>query len=250
VTARDCIRIATYNVHKCRGLDRRIDPARIASVIHDLDADVVALQEVVGSAHAVDDQVRYIAERAGSYEWCFGENRFHLGRPYGNAILSRRPIQFARNYDLTSGRRERRGCLRADVLLDNGSTLHLFNVHLGTSFFERRHQARRLVSREVLGAEDLSGPRIVVGDFNEWTRGLASHLMSKNFQSVDLRAFTTLKRTYPGLVPLLHLDHFYFDDHLILKGYHVERTRRALVASDHLPLVAEFRVRQSGVESK
>ena len=249
MSTRDCVRVATYTVHKCRGLDRRVSPARIAEVVRKLNADVVALQDIIGSKDSADDQVRYIAEHAGSYEWCFGENRFHLGRPYGNAILTRLPIQFARNYDLTWGKRERRGCLRADVVLDSGRVLHLFNVHLGTSFFERRHQARRLVSREVLAGEDLSGPRIVVGDFNEWTRGLASRLMSKNFQSVDLRAFTKLKRTYPGVLPFLHLDHFYFDDHLALKRYHVERTRRALLASDHLPLVAEFRVRQTERES-
>jgi endonuclease/exonuclease/phosphatase family metal-dependent hydrolase len=239
---RNCVRIATYNVHKCRGLDRRVDPARIAAVIRDLEADVVAVQEIISSTDSSEDQVRYLAEHAGRYEWCFGENRFHLGRPYGNAILSRLPVRFARNYDLTSGKRERRGCLRADVELKAGGILHIFNVHLGTSFFERRHQARRLVSREVVAAEDLTGPRVVVGDFNEWTRGLASRLMSKNFQSVDLRAFTRRRRTYPGVLPLLHLDHFYFDEHLLLKRYHVQRTRRSLVASDHLPLVAEFQV--------
>jgi len=245
VSARDSVRVATYNVHKCRGLDRRTNPARIAAVVGELNADVIALQEIISSPDPAEDQVRYIAEHAGSYEWCFGENRFHLGRPYGNAILSRFPIQFARNYDLTWARRERRGCLRADLLLGTRAVLHLFNVHLGTSFFERRQQARRLVSREVLGTEDVTGPRIVVGDFNEWTRGLASRLMSNHFQSVDLRAFTRLKLTYPGVLPLLHLDHFYFDDHLVLKRYHVHRTRRALVASDHLPLVAEFRVPES-----
>lgn len=245
MSTRESVRVATYNVHKCRGLDRRTDPARIAAVVRELNADIVAVQEIISSQYPAKDQVRFIAEQAGSYEWCFGENRFHLGQPYGNAILSRIPIQFARNYDLTWAKRERRGCLRADILLENGAVLHLFNVHLGTSFFERRQQARRLVSREVLGTEEVTGARIVVGDFNEWTRGLASRLMSKNFQSVDLRAFTKLKRTYPGILPLLHLDHFYFDGNLVLKRYHVHRSRRALVASDHLPLLAEFRVPES-----
>ena len=49
--------------------------------------------------------------------------------------------------------------------------LHLFNVHLGTDFFERRHQARRLIDEAVLRSRTLEGPRVVLGDFNEWTRG-------------------------------------------------------------------------------
>jgi endonuclease/exonuclease/phosphatase family metal-dependent hydrolase len=119
--------------------------------------------------------------------------------------------------------------------------VHVFNVHLGTSFFERPHQARVLLSEDVLQGRELSGPRIVVGDFNEWTRGVATKLMSGNFQSVDRRAFR-LRRTYPGLLPVLHLDHFYYDKGLELDSFQLMRTRLALVASDHLPLIGEFRI--------
>jgi endonuclease/exonuclease/phosphatase family metal-dependent hydrolase len=238
------LRVATYNIHKCRGLDRRIRVDRIVDVIEQLDADVVALQEVmsVAGGKAEDDQVRYIASRMAGYNWCFGENRIHGGGPYGNAILTRLPITYHSNYDLTWRKRERRGCLRADIRVRENCVLHAFNVHLGTGYIERRHQARRLVSPHVLHGEDLRGPRVVVGDFNEWTRGLASRLMSENFDSVDLRLFSRLRRTYPGVLPVLHLDHFYFDNRLKLEGFKVHRSRKALVASDHLPLVADFRV--------
>lgn len=85
--------------------------------------------------------------------------------------------------------------------------MHVFNVHLGTGFLERRQQARKLLSPDILHHEELRGPKIVAGDFNEWTRGLASRLMGSTFQSVDLKKLLRYRRTYPGVMPLLHLDH-------------------------------------------
>jgi endonuclease/exonuclease/phosphatase family metal-dependent hydrolase len=157
--------------------------------------------------------------------------------------LSRFPVQVCQNYDVTWRHRERRGCLRADIVLADGTVLHVFNVHLGTSFIERRHQARILLSKEVLERRERRGPRIVVGDFNEWTRGLTSSLMGDAFDTVDPRMFLRHGRTYPGIFPLLHLDHFYYDKELALKSFRIHRSRRALIASDHLPLVAEFQTK-------
>ncbi len=105
---------------------------------------------------------------------------------------------------------------------------------------ERRHQARLLVGSSVLGSKELPGPVVVVGDFNEWTRGLASRLMAERYGCVDLRQHMRRRRTYPGLVPFLHLDHFYFDRRLHLDKFSLVRTRQALIASDHLPMVGEF----------
>jgi endonuclease/exonuclease/phosphatase family metal-dependent hydrolase len=236
------IRIVTYNVHKCRGVDRRTDPLRIAEIVRELTPDIVALQEVIAieSAHPAHDQARVIADHLPEHESHFASNRFHLGAPYGNMTLSRFPVRFWRNYDLTWKHRERRGCLRTDIELPNGAMLHVFNLHLGTGFIERRRQGRMLLSTDFLGDAELIGPRIVVGDFNEWTRGLASRLMSNNFESVDLKAYARFGRTYPGILPMLHLDNFYFDRKLRLEGFSIHRTRKSIVASDHLPLIAEF----------
>lgn len=236
------IRIATYNVHKCRGMDGRVSPERIAAVIAELDADVVAIQEIldVHNGRPEFNQARQIHGTLKRYQRCFGENRTLHGGPYGNMTLSRFPVRLCRNYDVTWRRRERRGCLRTDVVLGEDVVLHIFNVHLGTSFIERRHQARKLLSEEVLNRLEHSGPRIVAGDFNEWTRGLASRLMRDAFEVADPRAFLRYARTYPGVLPVLHLDHFYYDAQLSLKSFRLHRSRKALVASDHLPLVAEF----------
>ena len=105
---------------------------------------------------------------------------------------------------------------------------------------ERRHQARLLLSPDLLQHTALTGPRVIVGDFNEWTRGLTSRMMTDNFESIDPRLFLRHARTYPGLIPFLHLDHFYFDKLLTLKDFKLHRSRKALIASDHLPLVADF----------
>jgi endonuclease/exonuclease/phosphatase family metal-dependent hydrolase len=85
------IRVATYNIHKCKGLDRRTSPERIAAVIADLDADVVALQEVldVQNGRPEFNQARQTNSKLMGYEWCFAENRRLHGGRYGNMTLSR-----------------------------------------------------------------------------------------------------------------------------------------------------------------
>jgi len=216
----------------------------IAEVIERLNADVVAVQEIRrgdGATNALADQVGYLATSLG-YHLAFGENKLLRGAPYGNATFSRFPIVFHENYDLTVRGQERRGCLRCDVRAPHGARLHVYNVHLSTRYFARPRQARHLLSREVVNHPGVRGSRIVVGDFNEWTRGVATRLMGEHFESVDVRLLGR-RRTYPGLFPLLHLDHFYFDAALRLKSFKLHRSRLALVASDHLPLVAEFEMR-------
>ncbi|HEV2863799.1 MAG TPA: endonuclease/exonuclease/phosphatase family protein [Pyrinomonadaceae bacterium] len=239
------IRIVTYNVHKCVGLDRRTRPARIAAVLRELDADVVGLQEVV---NVEDDQrrehhqARFIAEELG-YEFRIGENRKHAGGAYGNVVLTRLPVERCCNYDITWRWREPRGCLRVDVRMGQapGSpVMHFYNVHLGTAFMERRGQGRRLVSEHVLRDPRLDGPRVVVGDFNEWTHGLASRLLGEELKSADVRQHLRTRRTYPGPLPLFHLDHVYYDPLLTLERLSLHRSRMSLVASDHLPLIADF----------
>jgi len=84
---------------------------------------------------------------------------------------------------------ERRGCLRTDLVLGKDTVLHVFDVHLRTSYIERRHQARTLLSDEVLNRKECRAPRIVVGDFNEWARGLAWRLMRDAFEVVEPSAF-------------------------------------------------------------
>jgi endonuclease/exonuclease/phosphatase family metal-dependent hydrolase len=241
-------RIVTYNVHKCRGLDRRVRPARIVAVLRETEADFIALQEVLSieGSQRERDQARFIAEELGLH-FCVGENRRLDGGAYGNVILSRLPLQNVQNFDITWRGREPRGCLRADARVgpEDSVLLHIFNVHLGTAFFERRHQARQLVNSLILSNPSLGGARLVLGDFNEWTHGLASQLLGAHLESADIRHHLRRARTYPGPLPFLHLDHIYYDRALELQRLTLHRSRTALVASDHLPLVADFRLRLS-----
>jgi endonuclease/exonuclease/phosphatase family metal-dependent hydrolase len=243
------IRVVTYNVHKCVGLDRRERPERIAAVLRETDADIIALQEVVSvedDARRELHQARFIASELGC-DFRIGENRRHNGGAYGNVILTRLPVEDCRNHDITWRRREPRGCLRVDLRLGgpDASLLHVFNVHLGTAFVERRHQGRTLIGGGILRSSDLRGPRVVLGDFNEWTRGLATRLLAEELESADIRHHLRRRSTYPGPLPFLHLDHVYHDPALELVTLRLHRSRTALVASDHLPLVADFRIKMN-----
>jgi endonuclease/exonuclease/phosphatase family metal-dependent hydrolase len=82
-----------------------------------------------------------------------------------------------------------------------------------------------------------------MGDFNEWTRGLVTEMMNRIAQSVDVHLHLQRRRTYPGVLPLLNLDHIYYRGDIEVSSVEQPRTRLALVASDHLPLVAELLVR-------
>jgi endonuclease/exonuclease/phosphatase family metal-dependent hydrolase len=233
-------RLVSYNIHKARGLDRRTSVERIARVLEDLNADIVALQEVVNVEGPAGDQVRFLAERL-AYWPALGEARKHQGAPYGNVTLSRRRIRASQQFDLTVEGHEERCALRTDIPI-GPAVVHVFNLHLGTNFFERRRQAARLIEQDILTAVDISGPRIVAGDFNEWTRGLVSRQLAGKFD--DLHRHLKRKRVYPAGIPLLHLDHAYYDRHLEVERAFFHITPRSLVASDHLPLVVDFRIRK------
>lgn len=232
------LRVATYNVHRCRGMDRRTLPRRIAEVLRPLQADVIALQEVIGSGPKGHGQDEELGAALGM-GWIMAPARYRRGHLYGNVVMSRFPIVQHTQYDLTCRNRIRRCCQRADLQIGR-HVLHVYNVHLGTGLGERRYQAGRLA---VLADDHrVRGPKIVLGDFNEWGRGLASTLLTQTLKSLDVRSLLKRRRTYPGFFPLLHLDHIYYDGRVEVIGAELPRTRAALIASDHLPLVADVRI--------
>jgi endonuclease/exonuclease/phosphatase family metal-dependent hydrolase len=236
-------RIATYNVHKCQGFDRRIRPERIIEVIRGLDADVLCLQEVVDApaAGARFNQAGEIARALSDYAVCFGTNRPLYGGNYGNMTLTRLRLKGWKNHDLTHKGREERGVLQTDISIGRNGVMHVFNVHLGTGYRERRAQAERLLSTEVLG-QDQCGPRLVLGDFNEWTRGLTTKMLRRSFRTFRPLHGLRFPRTFPGMLPVLSLDYYYYEAPLELKATKLWRSRKALVASDHLPLIADFQM--------
>jgi endonuclease/exonuclease/phosphatase family metal-dependent hydrolase len=237
-------RITTYNIHKCRGIDRRVRPRRIAEVLKETASDIIALQEVVGmdERELKRNQVRFIAEELG-FDYRIGENRRVYGGAYGNAVLTRLPIVAQYNHDITRRKNEPRGCLEVILALESQQPsehlLRIFNVHLGTGFFERRYQATRLI--QALGDHsNQARPRVLLGDFNEWPRGLVSNLLGKHFNTAEPRRRFGRAWSYPGILPLAHVDHIYYDLPLQVEKVVVHRSRLSLIASDHLPIVADF----------
>jgi endonuclease/exonuclease/phosphatase family metal-dependent hydrolase len=233
------LRVATYNIHRCRGLDGRTIPSRIAEVIRAIDADIIALQEVVGASATTPGHAEELGALLGM-GWVMAPVRQLRGCQFGNVVLSRFPIRHHTQHDLSWKTCEPRGCQRVDLEVGPQHTLHLYNVHLGTAFLERRHQAARLSA--IVHDRRVGHPKVVLGDFNEWMRGLATQMLSERLQSIDLRAHLRRRRTYPGVFPVLHLDHIYYEGRVEVVKVELPRTRLSLMASDHLPLVAELRV--------
>jgi endonuclease/exonuclease/phosphatase family metal-dependent hydrolase len=233
------VRIATYNIHRCRGMDRRVAPARVAEVLRSINADVIALQEVIGAGPAGQGQAEEIGAALGM-GWVMAAVRSLRNHLFGNVILSRYPIVHHSQYELSWRTCEPRACQRADLDVGGGRILHAYNVHLGTAVLERRYQAPRLAS--FVHDRRVTGPKVILGDFNEWMRGLATKTLSALFESVDIGSHLKRRRTYPGLFPVVHLDHIYYEGHVEVRSVELPRTRQALMASDHLPLVATLRV--------
>ena len=221
-------------------MDRRTRPERIAAVLRDIKADVIALQEVIGAGPNGESHIEEIGAALGM-GWVLASVRHLRAHQFGNAVLSRFPIVNHVQHDLSWKNCEQRCVQRADVEIE-GRILHVYNVHLGTAILERRHQAARLAS--LVADRHVGGTKVLVGDFNEWTRGLTTQLLSERLKSVDLTEHLRRRwrRTYPGFFPILHLDHIYYAGNLEVDSISLPRTRLSLVASDHLPLVADLRI--------
>jgi endonuclease/exonuclease/phosphatase family metal-dependent hydrolase len=235
------VRVVTYNIHRSRGLDRRTRPERIAAVLAAIEPDVVALQEVVGPGLETSGHIEEIGAALGM-GWIMAPTRELRGHQFGNAVLSRFPVREHSQHDLSWKTCEPRCGQRVAVDVGGQGLLQIYNVHLGTALLERRYQAPRLAGW--VHDRRVSTPKLVLGDFNEWARrGVVAQALERRLQSLDLYGHLQRRRTYPGFFPLVHLDHIYYEGDIAVRQITLPRTRLALVASDHLPLVADIRVR-------
>jgi endonuclease/exonuclease/phosphatase family metal-dependent hydrolase len=231
------MRIVSWNVHGFRGAGGRRDLARAARVLADLAPDLAGLQEVEGEGPG-DDPALALGAALG-LSAAFGPTLTRAGRPYGNAVLSRFPVEATRRYDLSVPGREPRGCLRADVRAP-GTRVHVFAVHLGLGGRERERQAGRLLSADILRDAALSYPLVLLGDFNEWSRRSAvPRWLRRELADCAVEA-GRVRPTFPARFPLLRLDRAFVSGAFRVLGCEVVRTREARGASDHLPIVAEL----------
>jgi endonuclease/exonuclease/phosphatase family metal-dependent hydrolase len=219
-------------------MDGRTLPQRTIDVLADLGADIIALQEVVGAGPNDSGHAEEIGAALGM-GWVMASVRHLRNHQFGNVVLSHFPIRQHVQYDLSWRTCEPRCCQRADIVIDD-RTLHLFNVHLGTAFRERKDQAERLAG--IVHDNRTHPPKVLLGDFNEWSGGLATAALTRRLEVIDLSVHRRRRRTYPGLLPLLHLDHIYYEGRVDIAGVEIPRTRKSLIASDHLPFLAELKV--------
>ena len=178
------LRIATYNIHRCRGMDRRTMPSRIAEVIREMNADVVALQEVIGAGPSGAGQAEEIGAALGM-GWVMHSVRQLRNHHFGNVVLSRFPVVASRplRADLAHAARSAPASASTSTSA-TAAVLHIYNVHLGTAVLERRYQAGRLAA--FVHDHRIKGPKVILGDFNEWMKGLATKTLSALFNSIDI----------------------------------------------------------------
>ena len=219
-------------------MDGRTMVERTIDVLSTLKADIIALQEVIGAGPDDSGHAAAIGAALGM-GWVMASVRHLRGHQFGNVVLSHFPIRQHVQYDLSWRTCEPRCCQRADIVIDE-RTLHLFNVHLGTAYRERKDQADRLAA--IVHNSRTQPPKVLLGDFNEWSGGLATAVLTDTLEAIDLSVHLKRRRTYPGLLPLLHLDHIYYEGEVEITGVEIPRTRRSLIASDHLPFLAELRI--------
>jgi endonuclease/exonuclease/phosphatase family metal-dependent hydrolase len=237
MTAPPHVRIASYNIHECVGGDGRRDPARIAAVLREIDADIIGLQEVDARPSATSEsmQMEYLASTLGLHAVA-GPTLQRLNGEYGNALLTRRRVLDVRKIDLTVYRREPRGALDVDLDID-GAAVRVVVTHLGLLPGERRTQVRRLV--DLLG-EGRSDVVILCGDINEW------FAVGRPLRWLHARLGRTAGvATFPAAFPVFALDRIWVHPRTALAGLTAHATPAARQASDHLPLLADIRLRSA-----
>jgi endonuclease/exonuclease/phosphatase family metal-dependent hydrolase len=227
--------VASYNIHRCIGGDGRFDPARVRRVIEELDADVVALQEVETRAEGGFDLLATLA--GAEYRAIAGPTLFRGDAQYGNALLSRLPLRAQRLHDLSVDGREPRGAIEVSLGSETDQ-LRVVATHFGLAPWERRMQAHRVLEL-MNGAQ--AALEILLGDLNEW------FLWGQTLRRLH-RAFsrTPAPRTWPARCPVFALDRLWARPRAALAKLARHDSPAARAASDHLPLRAELALAAGG----
>jgi len=239
------LRVATYNIHKgVQGLGprRRLEIHNLGHAVEQLDADIVCLQEVRKVHHREAEyftrwpdmpQADFLAPEG--YEAVYRTNAYTRHGEHGNAMLSRWPVVAHQHEDMSDHRFEQRGLLHSEVRF-HGVSIHVVVVHLGlirASRIRQMEQLKRFIAREIPAGE----PLVVAGDFNDWGALVRRTLGGAGLVALDQESMAT----FPSRLPLVQLDHIYARG-LVPVQLHVPRGRIWWRMSDHLPLIAEFRL--------
>lgn len=238
MNASTAIKLASYNIHLGIGRDGLFAPQRIAAVIDELAADVIALQEVEFGKGDFD-MFDYLTTYTG-YTGVPGPT---MPRPgggaYGNALLTRHGVTAVRNIELAFPRCEPRGALDVDLQC-HGQHVRVVVTHLGLRPAERRHQITQLL--RCMDKREPT-PTILLGDLNEWFLwGRPLRWLRRHFEDTPAPA------TFPSGRPIFALDRVWVWPRRLLQRVAAHSTRLSRIASDHLPLTALVDGRTNDIE--
>ena len=232
--------VASYNVHKCIGVDGRFDPERTSRVIHEIGADVIALQEAdkrFGDRQGLLDLARLEREAELTPVPVSGRAKAHGW--HGNVVLFRRgAVRDVHRFELPG--LEPRGAIMTEIDLEAGGSLRIVAAHFGLLRRSRTLQARMILDI-MKGSADT--PTLLMGDLNEW------RLNDRSALSLFEGAFGPLPRavpSFPSRLPLLALDRIIANRAGVVSPVTVHDTPLARVASDHLPIKAFVKLAAGG----
>ncbi|MDX6748916.1 endonuclease/exonuclease/phosphatase family protein [Geminicoccaceae bacterium 1502E] len=231
-TGRWLMRVVSYNVHACRGIDRRVDIERVAKVLRRIDADVIGLQEVEGRPRRSRlDQAQELAERLGMT--CHDGPMLIDGEGgFGNALLTRLPTVAVAKLRFRHVCLEPRGLLDAELRGPDGRRWRVIVTHLDLKARCRERHILRLAGMLRRGPRL---PTVVLGDFNEWRP------CARALGRLDEVADQLFKlRTFPSWAPVLPLDRMVLRHCRARRKPQVWTSPLARLASDHLPVVADL----------
>ncbi len=220
------LRVATWNMHGGVGIDGRFSPERIARVLAELDADIIAVQEY-GSRDA-DFDMRMHLETASRATVTLMPTFQKYGCDFGNAVLTRLPVLNACCHALGLDGREPRNAIEMDLDIGD-SSLCVVSTHLG---LRRKERCRQIEHIDQLIDERKPGPILLLGDFNEWLAGRATRRFDRRF------GMSTAPATFPAPLPMIALDRIWVWPPQACIEIRAHRSATARVASDHLPLMA------------
>jgi endonuclease/exonuclease/phosphatase family metal-dependent hydrolase len=229
---RNDLLIASYNVHKCVGVDKKFDPGRIAHVINEIGADIIAIQEAdkrFGERTGLLDLARL--QRESSLVPVPVTSHYPKGHGWhGNLLLFREGV-VRHVQQLVLPGLEPRGALVVDIDLVAGP-LRIIAAHFGLLRHSRQQQSEAIL--RAVNA-DPSRPTLLMGDLNEWRVGKGSslHLLSPVFDPVQ-----NAVPSFPSRFPVLALDRVLGHPHNLVTAIEVHDTPLARIASDHLPIKA------------
>jgi endonuclease/exonuclease/phosphatase family metal-dependent hydrolase len=227
------LKVASYNIHKAVGLDRRRDPDRILTVLREIDADVVALQEAdrrfgrrmaalpLDAIRSMTDYVPVpLSMKPDSLGW------------HGNALLVRKGIELIEAAPVPLPVLEPRGAIRADLAIE-GRRFRVIGMHLDLSGLRRRHQVQSVLAHCAGCGE--AAPTVLMGDLNEWAqRGGCLREFDAGWQVL------APGKSFPSRRPMATLDRIIVSTEWKIAGTSVHHSPLSAIGSDHLPVLASL----------